>query len=44
MTTEELSAEKKADLSRVADITFNAILAAHERFSKLKAEEATRTA
>jgi hypothetical protein len=42
MTAEELSAEEKAELRRVADITFDAILAAHEKFSKLEAEEANR--
>ena len=42
MTMEELSAEKKAELRRVADMTFEAILVAHEKFSKLEAGEANQ--
>jgi hypothetical protein len=39
---EELSEQKKAELRHVADITWEGILAAHEKFLKVQAEEAAR--
>lgn len=38
----ELSEQKKAELRRIADITWEAVLAAHEDFLKFQAEEANR--
>lgn len=38
----ELSEQKKAELRHIADITWEGILAAHEKVLKLQAEEAAR--
>ena len=39
---EELSEQKKAELRHIADITWEAIVAAHEKFLKSQAEGAAR--
>ena len=41
-TEEELSEQKKAELRHIADITWEAALAAHEKFLRFQAEEAAR--
>lgn len=42
MSEEGLSEQKKAELRRIADLTYEAILAAAEKISKLKAEQAAQ--